>query len=110
MNVTQRDQTFQDGIGRGYVLQAIHGNPESKNMKSVFRTLQPAPLIFIDIVCFAESGLVRFIGMRKLGVKKCLSKITGGLEAQVQAVEDHQDLKFIRESGRAAHTYVRSKI
>ena len=89
MNAKQRDRTFQDGIGGHYVLQAIHRSPESKNTQLVFRTLQPAPLIFIDIVSFVKGGLVRFIGMRKLRVKESLSKITGGLEAHIEAVEAH---------------------
>ena len=86
MNATHRERTFQDGIGRGCVLQAVHASPESNEIQSVVWTLEPAPHIFIDIVCFVKGTLVRFIGMRKLGVKKCFSKITAALEAYVEAV------------------------
>ena len=37
-------------------------------------------------MCLVKSGLVRFGGMPKLRVKKSLSKITGTLEALVEAV------------------------
>jgi hypothetical protein len=86
MNATHRDRTFQDGIGRGCILEAIHGSPKSNEMQSVFWTLHPAPHIFLDIVCLVKSGLVRFIGTPKFRVKKSLSKITGALEAYVEAV------------------------
>ena len=86
MNAAHHERTFQDGIGRGCVLQAVHPSPESKNMLSVFRTLEPAPHIFIDIVCFVKGGFVRFIGMPKLRVQESLSKITAALEAYVEAV------------------------
>ena len=89
MNTTLRDQTFQDGIGRGCVLQTIHASSESKNIQFVFWTLEPAPLIFIEIVCFVKGGLVRFIGMPKFRVEESLSKITAALEAYVEAVEAH---------------------
>ena len=92
MSATQRDRTFQDGIGRGCVLQTIHGSPESNEIQSVFWTLEPAPQIFTDVVCFVKGGLVRFIGMPKLRVQKSLSKITRALESHVEAVEAHLDL------------------
>ena len=101
----QRDPTFQDGIGRGCILRPIHGSPESNEIQSVFWTLKPAPRDFLDIVCFVERGLVRFVGMRKLRVKKSLSKITGGLKSYVDAVKAHLDLKSVRVR-RATRTHV----
>jgi hypothetical protein len=89
MSVPKRDRTLQDGIGGGCVLQAIHDSPESNEMQSVFWTLEPAPHIFIDIVCFVKGGLIRFTGMSKFRVKKSLSKITGALEPYVETVEEH---------------------
>jgi hypothetical protein len=89
MNAAQRDRTFQDGIGRECVLRAIHCSPKLNEIRSVFWTLQPAPLIFIDIVCFVKGSFVRFIGMPKLSIEKSLSKITGALEAYVETVEAH---------------------
>ena len=89
MNATKRNRTFKDGIGRGSIRQAIHGSSESNKMQFIFWPLNPAPGIFLDIVCFVKGGLGWFIGMRKLRVKKSLSKITGGLEAHVEAVEAH---------------------
>jgi hypothetical protein len=58
-------------------------------MQSVLWTLHPAPNIFIDIICFVKGGLVRFIGMPKLRVKKSLSKITRALEAYAETVKAH---------------------
>ena len=98
MNAAQDDQTFEDGLGGVCVLQALHGCPESSETQSVVWTLEPAPHIFIDIVCFVKGGLVRFVGMPKFRVKKSLSKITRTLEALIEAVKAHQDLKSIRES------------
>ena len=99
MNAAQDDQTFEDGLGGVCVLQALHGCPESSETQSVVWTLEPAPHIFIDIVCFVKGGLVRFVGMPKFRVKKSLSKITRTLEALIEAVEAHQDLNSDRVSG-----------
>ena len=63
--------------------------PESNKIQSVVWTLEPAPQIFIDVVCFVKSGFVRFIGMPKLRVQKSLSKITRALKSYVEAVEAH---------------------
>jgi hypothetical protein len=85
----QCDRTFQDGIGRGCVLHATHGGSKSSEPQPVVWTLEPVPHIFLNIVCLVEGGLGRFVGMPEFGVKKSLSKITGSLEALVEAIEAH---------------------
>ena len=100
MNAVQRDQTFQDGICRRCVLQAIHGRPESNEFRSVVWMLEPAPDVFFGIVSSVKSGLVRLVGMTKLRVKKNLRKVTGALERFVDAIEMHQDQNTLRASDK----------
>ena len=78
-------------MGR-HVLYTAHASPESRKTQSVLWSFVPGPQFFLDIVCFVESGLVRFEGMSKLGIEKCLSQITGALETFVEAIEAHQRL------------------
>jgi hypothetical protein len=98
MNAAQRDQTFQDGICRRCFFDAIHGRPESNEMRSVVWMLKPVPHNFFGTVSSVKSGLVRLVGMSKLRVKKNLSKVTGALEAFVGAIEMHQDQNAVRAS------------
>src|ERR1700755_750771 len=98
MNAARRDQTFQDGICRRCVFDAIHGCPESNEMRSVVWMLEPVPQNFFGIVSSVKSGLVRLVGMSKLRVKKNLSKDTGALEGLVGATEMHQDQNVVRAS------------
>jgi hypothetical protein len=51
-------------------------------------TLEPTPQIFLCIVSFIKSSLVRFVGMSEVRVKKGLGQITGTLEALVQPIKD----------------------
>jgi len=100
MNAAQRDQTFQDGIRRRCVLQAIHGRPESNEMGSVVWVLEPAPDSFFGTMSFVESGLVWLVGMSKLRVKENLSKVAGTLEGLVGAIEIHQNQNAVRASSK----------
>ena len=100
MNTAQHDQTFQDGICIRCVLQAIHGRPESNEMRSVVWMFEPVPDNFFGIVSSVKSGLVRLVGMSKLRVKKSLSKVTGALEAYVTAIDMHQDQGAVRASSK----------
>ena len=90
MNAAQRDQTFQDGIFRKYVLPAIHGRPESNETRSVVWVLEPTKHNFFGIVSPVKGGIVRLVRMSKLRVKKNLRKVTGCLEALVAAIEMHR--------------------
>jgi hypothetical protein len=100
MNATQRNQTFQDSIFMRCVLQAIHGRPESNEMRSIVWMLEPAPHSFFGIVGSVKGGLVRLAGMSKLRVKKNLSKATGALEGFIAAIEMHQDQNAVRASSK----------
>src|SRR6266852_4264397 len=100
MNAAQSDQTFQDGICRRCVLQAIHGRPESNEIRPVVWMLEPAPDVFFGIVRSVKSGLVRLVGMSKLRVKKNLRKVTGALERFVHAIEMHQNRNTVRASSK----------
>ena len=95
----RRDQTFEDGIGRGHVLRPIHASPKSSKAYFVLWSLKPGPHVSLEVECFVKGGLVRFEGMAKFRVEKSLSQITGALEALVEPVEVHQDLDTVRKYG-----------
>jgi len=97
MNVRQRHKTFKNGIGRGCVLYASHACPELSETQAVVWTLEPGPHIFLDIMCFVKGALVRFVSMPKFRVKKGLGKVTGALEALVEAVEAYKNINTVRE-------------
>jgi hypothetical protein len=100
MNAALCDQTFQDGICRRCVLQAIHGRPKSNEMRSVVWMLEPALDNFFGVVSSVKSGLVRLVGMPKFRVKKNLRKVTGALEGLVAAIDMHQDQNAVRASSK----------
>jgi hypothetical protein len=68
-------------------------------MQFVFWTLEPAKHVFLAVVCFVKGGLGRFVGMPKFRVKESLRKITGALEALVEAVKTHQCRNAVTASG-----------
>jgi hypothetical protein len=89
--VAQQDRTCEDGVRGCHVHHAAYASPESGTTQFVVWSFEPGPHIFLGIVYFVKSGLVRFVGMSKLRVEKCLSQITGALETLVEAIETHQD-------------------
>ena len=84
----------------GYVHQTRHCLPESGKRQSVVWMVELVGLqVSLKVECFAEGGLVRFVGMSKFRVEKSLGKITGTLEAEIESKETHQDRRSVREFG-----------
>ena len=55
---TQPERTFENGLNRGHVLQAIHASPEPGKTQFVAWSLEPGPHVFLDIVGFVKGSLV----------------------------------------------------
>jgi hypothetical protein len=99
-------RTFKDSIFGHHVPQAIHGSSESSMSQPIVWAIQPAPKIFVNIMCFVESSLVDRAGVSDFRVKKGLSQITGGLETLVEAAEMHQDpCRRVRVRNKYVHMF-----
>jgi len=81
------EQTFENGLNRSHVLQAIHGSPESGKTQFIAWSLEPGPYFFLDVVCFVKGSLVWFVRMSKLRVEKGLGQIAGTLETLIETID-----------------------